>query len=798
MRLNDTPASNLHYQPNFTITGSLTSAGDIKTNQSFRGHNMFLSNVLTISGGVVTNTGTVDTTINGSLTVQGDAVVNSNISAVSVNTGDVISNRAVHGKAIRLGNTPESNVYYNPNLTVSGSITAGGDVKSGTTFRGPDMVLSGTASIGTLTTSNITHGSELTVTTNLLMGSGSTLTTSNIVGSPSLTLTANTNVVAEFTESTRYYNVKEPRSAMTANSSFGYTASASSINTASYDAYKAFDTGTTSNWVSAAGKYNSSTGAYEGSTTFEGVSGEWIKLQMPSSIKLSYINLYKPPDSTSPNPPKSGRIFASQDGSTWTQIYSFTNLSYSSNDLAVFNINSTNYYSYYNIVIESVITGWSQSYTAIDEIEYYGTPYTAATNDGTDVIFKTVPNTPKTDFLEVYYDAKEYESGNITDESGNGNTGTPTNVTFNSTEPKSFEFNGTTSNIIGTHSLGTGNVPHSHAVWFKRTSVVGNVDYIVSIGTRTNSQASLVYIYNNKIYFDIFGQFYLWSNTIIENDTWYHYVVSYNGQYSTIKIYINGQPANYTTSGSTTLNLTGTTLSLGSNSTSGEYFNGSIANYRLYDRALSADEVWELYGYQKAYFSVSPDVVTYKAGRVGIGTSEPRAVLDVVGDVMTKGLYIRASPPVIVAGTGLFLINSSGDHTNLPIFLGGSYSGRIYSDLFTSNPDPDNYIEGFRIIGWGRTGYDATQLQVKINGVAVLSTTTWSNSYFRVSFSSGYATSWEQFPTQSAYSYTINGLNLYLDRNVTGLVYWNNLTIGIQAVYLSKNYDFPKISGLVY
>ena len=77
MRLNDTPASNLHYQPNFTITGSLTSAGDVKTNQAFRGHNMFLSNVLTISGGVVTNTGTVDTTVNGSLTVQGDVIVNS-------------------------------------------------------------------------------------------------------------------------------------------------------------------------------------------------------------------------------------------------------------------------------------------------------------------------------------------------------------------------------------------------------------------------------------------------------------------------------------------------------------------------------------------------------------------------------------------------------------------------------------------------------------------------------------------------------------------------------------------------
>jgi hypothetical protein len=47
--------------------------------------------------------------------------------------------------------------------------------------------------------------------------------------------------------------------------------------------------------------------------------------------------------------------------------------------------------------------------------------------------------------------------------------------------------------------------------------------------------------------------------------------------------------------------------------------------------ALTADEIWELYAYQKEYFGVSPDVVTLKAGSLGIGTSEPRAVLDVRG-----------------------------------------------------------------------------------------------------------------------------------------------------------------------
>ena len=43
------------------------------------------------------------------------------------------------------------------------------------------------------------------------------------------------------------------------------------------------------------------------------------------------------------------------------------------------------------------------------------------------------------------------------------------------------------------------------------------------------------------------------------------------------------------------------------------------------------DEIWQLYAYQKDYFQVSPDVVTFKGGRLGIGTLEPKAPLDVMG-----------------------------------------------------------------------------------------------------------------------------------------------------------------------
>ena len=61
------------------------------------------------------------------------------------------------------------------------------------------------------------------------------------------------------------------------------------------------------------------------------------------------------------------------------------------------------------------------------------------------------------------------------------------------------------------------------------------------------------------------------------------------------------------------------------------YFDGKIANARLFNRALTSDEVWQLYAYQKEYVGHGDLSMTLKAGRLGIGTSEPRAMLDVRG-----------------------------------------------------------------------------------------------------------------------------------------------------------------------
>jgi hypothetical protein len=81
------------------------------------------------------------------------------------------------------------------------------------------------------------------------------------------------------------------------------------------------------------------------------------------------------------------------------------------------------------------------------------------------------------------------------------------------------------------------------------------------------------------------------------------------------------------------LNLPGTnTLQInGQNGANNIYIDTEVGNFRVFNRALTTDEIYQLYAYQKEYFGHGTLGMTLKAGRLGIGTSEPRAALDVQG-----------------------------------------------------------------------------------------------------------------------------------------------------------------------
>jgi len=117
-------------------------------------------------------------------------------------------------------------------------------------------------------------------------------------------------------------------------------------------------------------------------------------------------------------------------------------------------------------------------------------------------------------------------------------------------------------------------------------------------------------------------------------DRWYHVACVYDG--SSRYIFIDSVRDGTTVTNSLNFNAS-TELVLGFNGVD-KYLNGSIANFRLFNRAITPDEIYQLYAYQKEYFGHGDLGMTLKAGRLGIGTSEPRAMLDVRGGISATGI----------------------------------------------------------------------------------------------------------------------------------------------------------------
>jgi hypothetical protein len=152
-----------------------------------------------------------------------------------------------------------------------------------------------------------------------------------------------------------------------------------------------------------------------------------------------------------------------------------------------------------------------------------------------------------------------------------------------------------------------------------------------------------------------------------------------------VKFYVNGvrwQFQDYYQGGSVTpaaLNLPGTnTLQVnGKDGASNIIVDMSVANFRLFNRALTGDEAWQLYAYQKDYFQVSPDVVIFKGGRLGIGTREPKAPLDVMGIPYGPGarpVFFAtndSSSGIMITSTGIFTDELPDAHIN----AGNCYDG---------------------------------------------------------------------------------------------------------------------------
>ena len=232
--------------------------------------------------------------------------------------------------------------------------------------------------------------------------------------------------------------------------------------------------------------------------------------------------------------------------------------------------------------------------TTTGYVEYYDTTDTQWWEIDYETLCTT--NDPNYPIANLAY----YKMSDASDSSGNAYNGTATDVNFNVAGKfgNAGEFNGTSSYIsTGINVSTTLMTSRSYSFWFKQNSNT-NVSRIfggANAGVTNNGMFRIREDNGTINYYSINNGVYTWTTTLT-NDVWTHVALTDTG--SLAKLYIDGaEIASPSTSTFTT--TTNTNLQIGrGRANSGSitnYANGTIDQVRIFDSALNATQVTQLY-----------------------------------------------------------------------------------------------------------------------------------------------------------------------------------------------------------
>ncbi len=207
----------------------------------------------------------------------------------------------------------------------------------------------------------------------------------------------------------------------------------------------------------------------------------------------------------------------------------------------------------------------------------------------------TVSNSTQPAGLVAAFGFDEGSGTTAADQSGNNNTGTLSNATWNATGKYggALSFNGTNSVVnvadSATLDLTTGMTLEA---WV-RPAATGSVWRTVVLKENTNNYAYALYgstgssvPSGNAV--TAGNDHDIRSTTSLALNTWTHLAVTYNG--SQLVLYANGAQVASTAATGSMATTTGA-LRIGGNNIWGEYFSGLIDEVRIYNRALTAAEI---------------------------------------------------------------------------------------------------------------------------------------------------------------------------------------------------------------
>ena len=646
--------------------------------------NLFVNTQLTRVG-IATDQPAATLHVNGSLAVDGP---------LTFGTVDVAAQHGLEAITAVNNTTPLTVELQNADtsLVTTGNVEVGGNV-----ITSKDLMVTG----------NVTTNSELIVAGNVFY--------TNLTS-----VSVKSNVVTEYTGPhdrplRKYPEIILPRSAVGAEYN-GYRIDRSSehVVSGSYDGvHDLFNETAVNNldtwgagWQGTSGAYSTSTGEHStyvtgGTTQGTGArlasnvpNGEWVSLKTPNAIKLDNIKIR----SRNANDwygqfPTDFQIWGSNDGTTWSHVKTFTGQAAAARStLHTYIVNSAIFYNRHALVVtkipgtaSTIVVSTGHAHFSISELRFNANEEGGGSLDTT---LKSVFNVPATTGtqLEVYYDGQNYTSGTtVNDLSPNTNNGTlNSGVGFDSTY-KAFTFDGTDDYIRATIPGVSGDYIHSISMWVKFTAMN---DMVLEISGPTRQTNSVIGVYidgdGTLAYFFYDNDARYHTNLLVNQ--WYHIGLTYSGS-GKRNVYINGiEPRFKTSYGDLTqpLTLAGGTLTIGNTIDLGaNAFNGSIANFRFYSKVLSADQIKELYDYQKDYFLGSKSQVTLYKGHLGVGVTEPSGQLELAGDER-----IQEYPPMAMTGWetymeghGVFRAGKSGHDA----YLGTWDRWKVFNKGFTAS-----------------------------------------------------------------------------------------------------------------
>jgi hypothetical protein len=204
-------------------------------------------------------------------------------------------------------------------------------------------------------------------------------------------------------------------------------------------------------------------------------------------------------------------------------------------------------------------------------------------------------------------------NGNANDESGNGNHGTVNGATLtedrNGAVNSAYNFSGTQDIAATVAGLPAGNASRTLVSWFKtsggpnpanvNTSILGypNILMIVGYGTSTQGHViypQMVYAPNGKLRFESgSGMNLLYSSSVVNDNTWHNAVTTYDNTTGTVNMYLDG----VLTASGTGVNLStpSTIIKFGNSPWANTFFIGQIDDIAIYNRALTPQEIQNLY-----------------------------------------------------------------------------------------------------------------------------------------------------------------------------------------------------------